>query len=86
MIGGERLGERLALLVRLSRGGRGGVQTPSGHYVLRLLLRLCELDRAGLLGDDGALVLGGQLRDQLGGEPAGLLRVEITDFLGNIDK
>ena len=39
---------------------------------------------AGLLRHNGALVLRLQLRHELGGEPAGLLGVEITDLLGDI--
>ena len=45
-----------------------------------------ELQDAGLLGDDGALVLGRKTGYELGHVSAGLLRVEITDLLGNINK
>ena len=85
LVGGQRLGQGLTLLVRLSRGRRRGVETPAGHDVLRLLLGLSELDRAGLLGHDGALVLGGQLGHQLGSKSAGLLRIEVTDLFGDIN-
>ena len=43
-----------------------------------------ELEVAGLLGDDGALMLGLQLGDQLGLEAAGLLGVQVTHLLRHI--
>ena len=49
------------------------------------LLWSAELQDARLLGYDGALVLRREARHQLGHKPAGLLGVEITHFLGNIN-
>ena len=72
------------LIVTISGGGGGGIQTPLGKQGLVHLLGLGELEGAGLLGHDGALVLGLQLRHQLGDEPAGLLGVEVTHLLGDI--
>ena len=50
-----------------------------------MLLGLAEFYCAGLLGNRGALVLGSQLRDKSGGESAGLLGVEVTLLLRNIN-
>ena len=47
---------------------------------------MAELEDTGLLGYNGALVFRRQTRHQLGHVSAGLLRVEITDFLRNIKK
>ena len=74
------------LVVALAGGGGGGVETPLGQQGLVHLLGLGELEGAGLLGHDGALVLGLELGHQLGDEPAGLLGVEVTHLLGHIDQ
>ncbi len=47
---------------------------------------LAKLECAGLLGYNGALVLGLQLGDQLGLQTAGLLGVQVTHLLGDINK
>merc|ERR1719226_32489 len=73
-------------IVGLAGGGLGGVQAPLGLQGLVNLLGVAELEVAGLLGDDGALVLGLQLGDELGLEPAGLLGVEVTHLLGDIQE
>jgi len=48
-------------------------------------LRGGELEDTGLLGDDGALVLGRQAGDQLCHVSAGLLWVQVANLLGNIN-
>merc|ERR1719295_2294410 len=63
--GGDEGRAGLALLVGLTGGGVGGVQAPLGLQGLVNLLGVAELEVAGLLGDDGALVLGLQLGDKL---------------------
>jgi len=79
-------GERTILVVESSGRGRGGVQTPSCGQGLGHLSGLAKLECAGLLGDNGALVLGLQLGDQLGLQTAGLLGVQVTHLLGDINK
>ena len=44
-----------------------------------------ELERASFLGDGGALLLWLEAGDKLGDQPAGLLRVEVTSLLGDIN-
>ena len=56
------------------------------HSVRLYLSGLAELECAGLLGDNGALVLGLQLGDQLGLQAAGLLGVQVTHLLGDINQ
>ena len=80
----DGLGAGVGLVVRLSGGGVRGVQAPLGLQRLLNLLGVAELEVAGLLGDDGALVLRLELGDKLGLEPAGLLGVEVTHLLGDI--
>ena len=83
-VGANGLGAGGGLVVRLT-GGRGrGVQAPLGLQGLLNLLGVAELEVAGLLGDDGALMLGLELGDKLGLEPAGLLGVEVAHLLGDV--
>merc|ERR1719384_2254589 len=65
-VGADDLAAGLALLVGLAGGGVGGVQAPLGLQGLVNLLGVAELEVAGLLGDDGAFVLGLELGDKLG--------------------
>merc|ERR1719350_1342037 len=51
---------------------------------LQVFWGLSELEDAGLLGHDGALVLRGELGHQLSDKSAGLLGVEVTHLLGDI--
>ena len=76
----------IVLIVRLSRSSRSGVQTPPCLQRLRHLSGLAELQVTSLLRDDGALVHGGQLGRQLSLKSAGLLWVEVTHLLGDIDQ
>merc|ERR1719220_2068390 len=85
-VGADDLAAGLALLVGLAGGGVGGVQAPLGLQGLVNLFGVAELEVAGLLGDDGALVLRLELGDKLGLEPAGLLGVEVTHLLGDIQE
>ena len=83
-VGANGLGAGGGLVVRLT-GGRGrGVQAPLGLQGLLNLLGVAELEVAGLLGDDGALMLGLELGDELGLEPAGLLGVQVAHLLRDI--
>ena len=72
---GHRWSGCFCLIVGLSRCGRSRIQAPLGLQRLLNLLGVAELEVAGLLGDDGALMLGLELGDELGLEPAGLLGV-----------
>ena len=76
--------QSVILVIALSGGGGGGVQTPLGQQRLLHLPGLSELEDAGLLGHDSALVLGGELGHQLGDKSTGLLGVEVTHLLGDI--
>ena len=76
----------IVLVVGLSGSSRSGIQTPLGHQGLGHLLGLAELEDTHLPWHNGALVLGSQLGDQLGDEPAGLLGVQVTDFLRNVNQ
>ena len=76
--------QRIVLVVALSRGGGSGVQTPASLQRLGHLPGLGELEDAGLLGHDGALVLGGELGHELSHEATCLLGVEVTNLLGDI--
>jgi hypothetical protein len=82
----QRLSQGVALLVLLTRLSRSGVKAPLGLEGLVDFLGLGELKVADLLGNGGALSNRVQLGDKLGLETAGLLRVQITGFLGNINK
>ena len=82
----ERSSSGIFLIIRLSRSSWGGVKTPSGLQRLGNLLGLAELEDAGLLGDNGALVDGGQAGDKLGHKLADLLWVQVTNFLRNVNK
>ena len=73
------------LVVALTWGGGGGVQTPLGGQGTVDLLGGGELQVAGLLGHNGALVLGGQAGDKLGDELANLLGVQVTHLLRDIN-
>ena len=84
MIKENNITKSIVLVVGLSRSSRSGVETPLGHQGLGHLLGLAELKDTHLPWHYGALVLGGQLWYQLGDEPAGLLGVQVTDFLRNI--
>ena len=79
-------GTSIALIVGLARGSGGRVQAPLGLQGLVNLLGRGELEIAGLLGDDGALMLRLEPGDKLGLESAGLLGVQVAHLLRNIDK
>ncbi len=81
-------GGRAGIGVVVGLVGRGfrRVKTPPGPEGLLNLLRSGELQVADLLGDDGALVLGLQAGDQLSLEAAGLLGVQVTHLLRDIDE
>ena len=83
-VGADGLSAGGRLIVRLAGGGVRGIQAPLGLQGLLNLLGVAELEVAGLLGDDGALMLGLELGDKLGLEPAGLLGVEVAHLLRDI--
>ena len=62
------------------------IQTPLRPQGFVLPLRLSELQGASLLGDGGAFLLRSETGHQLGDQPAGFLRVEVTGLLGDIDQ
>ena len=78
--------EGLVFVVGLTRCCWGWVQAPPGLQRNIHLPGLGELEKARLLGYDGALVLGGQLRNQLCLQPAGFLGVQVTLLLRNVNK
>merc|ERR1719350_2652998 len=81
----KRSTKGIVLIIRLSWSSRGGVQTPSGLQRFRHLPGLAELQVTGLLGNNGALMFGCQLRYESCNKSAGFLRVEVTLFLRNIN-
>merc|ERR1719264_1843470 len=76
----------VVLVVGLSRGRRGGVEAPFGQERLWHLAWLRELEHAGLLWHNCALMLWTQPWHQLCHESAGLLRVEVTHLLWHVDQ
>jgi hypothetical protein len=82
----QRCSKSIAFLVLLTRLSWSGVQTPLGLQWLLNFLRLGELETADLLGDGGALSNRVKLGNQFGLEFAGLLRVQVTGLLRDIDK
>jgi len=84
--GSQRCGLSLRFVIRFPWGGGGWVQAPFGQERFVNLLGLGEFQGTGFLGHNGALVLGLQLGDKLGDEPAGFLWVEIANLLRNIHK
>jgi len=82
----QRSTKSIAFLVLLTGLSWSGVQAPLGLEWLVDLLRLSELKVANLLGDGGALSSGLEPRDKLGLEAAGLLGVQVTGLLRDINK
>jgi hypothetical protein len=82
----ERCSKSITFLVLLTRLSWSGVQAPLGLEWLLNFLRLGELETADLLGDGGALSNRVELGDKLGLETAGLLGVQVTGLLRDIDK
>ena len=82
----ERFGKSATLLILLTRLSRSGVQAPLGLQWLVDLLGRAELEVADLLRDGGALSNWVKLGDKLGLEATGLLRVQVTSLLRNINK
>ena len=75
-----------SLRISLARRGGSRILAPLGLQGGIDLLRVGELQVAHLLGDDCALMLRFELRDQLCLELAGLLGVQVTHLLRNINK
>merc|ERR1719150_1443444 len=82
----EGFSESIGFIIGLSWSSRGFVEAPFGLQRNCDLLGLRELESAGLLRDNGALVLRLQSGNKLGDISAGLLWVQVTDFLRNINK
>jgi len=82
----DGISKSIGFVIGLSRSSWGVIKTPLGLEGDRDLLGLRKLEGAGLLGNDGALVLGLQLGDELRDVPTSLLWVQVADFLGNIHK
>jgi len=82
----QRSTKSIAFLVLLTGLSWSGVQAPLGLEWLVDLLGLSELKVANLLGDGGALSSGLEPRDKLGLEAAGLLGVQVTGLLRDINK
>ena len=81
----KRISKSFGLIIGISGCGRCRIQTPLGQQGLGHLLGLGELEEACLLGHNGALVHGTQLWNKFGDVFADLLRVQVTDLLGNIN-
>ena len=82
----QRSSQGVILTVAFSwRRGRG-VETPPGLQGLGHLPGLGEAEVTGLLGHDGALVLGAQLGHQLRHVATRLLGVEVTHLLGHVHR
>ena len=64
----------------------GGILAPPGLQGLLDFAGLRELEQASFFRNGGAFGLGLQLGNQLGDELAGLLRVEVASFLGDVDE
>jgi hypothetical protein len=75
-----------SLIIGLSGRRLGGINTPLGQQRLVNHLGGGELEVAHLMGNDGALMLGLQLGNQFGLEPAGLLGVQVAHFLWHVKK
>jgi len=82
----QRIAKSVALFVLLTRLSRSGVQAPLGLEGFVDFLGLSELEVADFLGDGGALGNRVELGNKLGLEAAGLLRVQVTSFFGDIDE
>ena len=76
----------IALIITLTRSCRSWVKAPSCLKRLWNLSWLSELEVAGLLRYDGALVLRGQLWNKFCDKSASFLWIKITNLLGNINK
>jgi hypothetical protein len=76
----------VAFLILLTRFSWSGVQAPLGLEGLVNFLGLGELKVADLFGDGSALSNRLEPRNKFGLEPAGLLRVQVTGFLWNIQE
>jgi hypothetical protein len=76
----------VAFLVLLTRFSWSGVQAPLGLEGFVNFLGLRELEVADLLGDGGALSSGLEPGHKFGLEAAGLLGVQVTGLLRNINK
>jgi len=84
--GAKGSSKSIGLIVCLSWTSWGGVQAPLGLQRLLNLLRGGELEVASLLGDHGALVSRLQLGHKLGLEAAGLLGVQVANFLWDVNE
>jgi len=82
----QSITKSIAFVILLTRFSWSGVKTPLGPEGLVNFLGLAELKVADLLGNGGALSNRVKLGNQLGLEAAGLLRVQVTGFLRDINK
>jgi len=82
----EGCAESISFIVGFTWSSRGGVQAPLGLQWLVDLLWGGELEVAGLLGDHSTFVSWLQLRNKLGLEAAGLLWVQVTNLLWDVNK
>ena len=80
----QRSAEGIILIIALSWGSRSGVKAPSCHQRFGHLTGLAELEVAGLLGYNGALMNRFELGNKLGFKFADLLGVEVTHLLRDI--
>jgi len=78
--------ESISFIVSLAWSSWGGVQAPLGLQWLLDLLWGAELEVTGLLGDHSTFVSRLQLGNKLGLEAAGLLWVQVTDLLWDVNK
>ena len=76
----------LVFIIGLTRSCRGWVKAPPGLQRLWHLPWLTDLEKAGLLWHNRALVLRCKLWNQFRLQPACLLWVEVTHLLRNVDQ
>ena len=78
--------QSIAFFILLTRLSRSGIQAPLGLERLLNFLGVGELEVADFSWDGGALSNRVELGDKLGLEAAGLLGVQVTGFLRDIDE
>ena len=84
--GANGVSSGLGLVIGLTRGGGGGVQTPFGFQGFLHFLGRREFQVTDLAGNNGTFVGGLEFGHQFGLELAGFLGVQVAHFLGHVDQ